>query len=187
MVLAATGAFAQSAQPGNSSSMVMQRQSGAGKRSAVADRSTDPLGVSAMREHVADMESTLSKMHGVLTQMQSTAAKSKVPNSASKANLELWELMVEDLDQDLQQLRSTLAVREDMEVRRIALYKQADAKAEAAARAAQAARFAQAQKNATGASTPAASEAGTGQGAVQNAISPQPSDAQPTVNSASPN
>jgi hypothetical protein len=133
------------------------------------------------------MESTLSQMRGVLKQMHAKAARSKVPDPLTKANLDLWELMVGHLDKELQQLHDTLAVREDMETRRVALYKQADAKSEAAAqagRAAQAARFAEAQKNATGTPTSAAAE----QTSVSNPAAPsQPSAVPPTNNSAAPN
>lgn len=81
-------------------------------------------------------------------------------------------------------MRLTLAAREDLEARRAALYKQADAKAEAA-------RFAQAQKNAAGTPTPAATEQATGQSAERSPVAQtapaQPSAALPTNNSASPN
>jgi hypothetical protein len=143
-----------------------------------------------MHEHVNDMESTLSHMHGVLKQMQAKAARSKVPDPLTKANLDLWELMVGHLDKELQQLHQTLAVRDDMEARRLALYKQADAKAEAAAqagRAAQAARFAEGQKNATGKPTSAAPEQTSVPSPAVPAAPSQPSAVPPTNNSASPN
>jgi hypothetical protein len=72
-------------------------------------------------------------MREVLKQMHARAAKSTAPDSLTKANLDMWELMVGQLDKELQQLRQTLAAREDLEARRAALYRQADAKAEAAA------------------------------------------------------
>ena len=84
-----------------------------------------------MRERVQDMESTLSQMRVVLKQMHARAAKSKVTDSLTKANHDLWELMVGQLDKEFQQLRETLAAREDLEARRADLYKQADAKAAA--------------------------------------------------------
>jgi hypothetical protein len=97
-----------------------------------------------MRQRVDDMESTLAQMHLVLKQMQSRAAKSGTKDSLATANLGMWELMVGHLDKELGEMRVALAAREDMEARRAALYKQADAKAAAeaqAARAAQAAKF----------------------------------------------
>ena len=98
--------------------------------------------------------------------------------------------MVGHLDNELQQLRETLASREDMEARRVALYKQADAKIEAAA---QAARFVEAQKNATGTVTPttAPREQSSGLSGQQSAARPTapapPSAAPPTNKPASPN
>jgi len=90
--------------------------------------------------------------------MHAKAAKSTATDSLSKANLDMWELMVSHLDKELQQLHATVAARVDFEARRADLYRQADAKAAAEAqafRAAQAARSAQAAQNAIGTPTPA--------------------------------
>ena len=190
VVLAATAALAQSAQPGTTpGAPILNPQGLTGRRGPVANKTADPQGLAAMRERVEDMENTLSRMRVVLRQMQAKAAKSNAPDSLSKANLDMWELMVGHLDKELQQMRVTLAAREDLEVRRAALYKQADAKAEAAAQAAragQAARFAQAEKNTTGTPAPAATEHATGQSAERSPAA-QPSAAPTTNNSASPN
>jgi peptidoglycan hydrolase CwlO-like protein len=143
-----------------------------------------------MRERVQDMESTVSRMRVVLKQMQARADKSKATDALTKANLDMWELMVDQLGKELQQLRDTLAAREDLEIRRAALYKQADAKAAAAAeaaRAAQAARFAEAEKNATGTSTPAPAGQSREPGPGAHSAPAQPSATPPTSNPASPN
>lgn len=111
-----------------------------------------------MRKQVEDMESTLSQMRVVLKQMHVNAGKTKVTDSLTKTNLDMWELMVGHLDKELQQLHVALAEREDLEARRAELYRQADAKAAAQAqafRAAQAARFAEAAQKASGTATPA--------------------------------
>ena len=147
VVLAATAAVAQSAQPGttpsapilNQSAPIPNRQSLAGRKGPVGNRTADPQGLAAMRERVQDMESTVSRMRVVLTQMQAKAARSKTTDALTKANLDMWELMVGQLDKEFQQLRQSLAAREDLEARRAALYQQADGKAAEAARAAQAA------------------------------------------------
>jgi septal ring factor EnvC (AmiA/AmiB activator) len=190
VVLAVTAAMAQSVLPGTTpGAPILNRQSPAGRRGQAANKTADPQGLAAMRQQVADMESTLSQMRVVLKEMQAKAAKSKTTDSLTKANLGLWDLMVGHLDKELQQLRVTLAEREDLEVRRAALYKQADANAEAkaqAARAAQAARFAEAQKNATGTVTPAATEPVTGQTAPQSPAS-QTAPAPPSAPTSTPN
>lgn len=201
VVLAATAAWAQSGQPGTtpgapilnpnqSAPMLNQRPGLAGRRGPVGNKTTDPQGLVAMRERVQGMESTVAQMQGVLKQMRARAAKNKATDSLTKANLDMWELMVGQLGKELEQMRETLAAREDLEARRAALYKQADAKAAAAtqaARGAQAARFDEAAKNATGTPTPAA----TGQSAEQSpgtqTAPAQPSAVPPTSNSASPN
>ena len=134
VVLAATMAFGQSAQPGTTpSAPILNSQGLTGRRGPVGNKTTDPQGLAAMRERVEDMGSTLSQMRVVLKQMQAKAAKSNATDSLTKANLNMWELMVGHLDKELQQMRVTLAAREDLEARRAALYRQADAKAEAAA------------------------------------------------------
>jgi peptidoglycan hydrolase CwlO-like protein len=198
VVLAATAALAQSARPGttaaapilNQSAPIPNRQSLGGQKGPVGNRTTDPQGLAAMRERVQGMESTVSRMRVVLTQMHARAAKNKATDALTKANLDMWELMVGQLDKELQQLRDTLAAREDLEVRRAALYKQADAKAAAgaeAARAAQAARFAEAEKNSTGTSTPAPAEKSREPGPGAQTAPAKPSAAPPGNNSASPN
>lgn len=116
----------------------------------------------SLRQRAEEMDSTVSKMHELLEQMRKRAALSK--DSSAKANLELWTLMVNHLDAELKDLKISMAVREDMEARRTAMYKQADAKAQA--EAAQAARkFAVPQPPAGGQVTPsvpaAASSTGT--------------------------
>lgn len=198
LVLAATAALAQIASPGTTpGAPILSRQGLAGRRGPVGSRSktADPQGLGAMRERVQDMETMLSQMRVVLKQMQTKAAKSKSTNPVTKANLDMWELMVGHLDKELEQLRVTLAAREDLEARRAALFRQADAKAEAAAqaaRAAQAAGMAQTEKNATG--TPTPTSAPTGQATGQSAQSspaaqtaPAQPSAAPTNNSAPPN
>jgi TolA-binding protein len=196
VVLAATAALGQSANPGTTpGAPTLNRPGLTPRRGQVGSRSTDPQGLVAMRQQVEDMQSTVSHMRGVLQQMQTKAAKNKPIDSLTKANLDMWELMVGHLDKELEQLRGTLAAREDLEARRAALYKQADAKAEAAAqagRAAQAARFAEAQQNATGTGTPTPAPtpkpAATGESPESSpAPQPAPSAAPPTNSSASPN
>ena len=195
VVLAATAALAQSAQPGTTpGAPVLNRQAPTPRRGPAANKPADTPGLTAMRDQLTDMESTLSKMQAALKQLHAQAAKSKTTDPLTKANLNMWDLMVGHLDKEVQQMRVTLAAREDLEVRRAALYKQADAKAEAEARAVranQAARFDQAQKNATGTPTPPATEQATGQSAERTPAAqpgPSPSAASSsTNNSASPN
>ena len=186
VVLAATAAFGQSAQPGTTpSAPILNSQGLTGRRGPVGNKTTNPQGLAAMRERVEDMGSTLSQMRVVLKQMQAKAAKSNATDSLTKANLNMWELMVGHLDKELQQMRVTLAAREDLEARRAALYRQADAKVEAA-RGGRATRFAEAQQNTTGTPAPAATEDATGQSAEPSPAA-QTSAAPTTNNSASPN
>ena len=195
VVFAATAVLAQSGQPGTTAGApVLPQQALSTRRPPAANKTIDPQGLAVMHQRIDDMASTLTQMRVVLNQMRAKAGNSKSNDSLAKANLDMWSLMVGHLDKELQQLRLTLASREDMEARRAALYKQADAKIEAAAqatRAGQAARFAQAQQNANGTATPAATDQATGQNpdrspAAQTAPA-QPSATATTNNSASPN
>lgn len=84
----------------------------------------------ALRQRMQDMESTLNKMHAVLKQMRARAASRK--DQATRDNLEMWELMVGQLDKQFDQLRVATLTREDLEARRAAMYQQAMARAAAA-------------------------------------------------------
>ncbi len=139
--------------------------------------------VPSLHQRVQDMESTVAQMHLVLKQMQDKEANSKAKDSLAKSNLEMWELMVGHLDQQLQDLKLAEAAREDMEARRAALYKQADAKAEAEA---QAARAAQAAKFGVAPPTPAPAAQGAGQSPAGQTAPAQPSPTAPPNNSPSP-
>jgi hypothetical protein len=194
-ILAVTTALAQGTPPstvpaGNppatvpGGTEVMQRHGFAGRRGPSGNQTRGVPAPTSLHQRVQDMESTLSHMHLVLKQMQDKAAKSKAQDSLAKANLDMWELMVGHLDKELQELKIAVAAREDMEARRAALYKQADAKAEAEA---QAARAAQAAKFAAGAPTPAPVGQGAGQSPAGQTAPEQPSPAPPANNSPSPN
>lgn len=99
---------------------------------------------SGMRQRVDDMQSTLVKMHAVLDQMRLKATvNSKDP--LAKSNLEMWDLMVAQLDEELKDLKISMVEREQWEARRISMYKQADVKAQAEAQAAQQAEHPQAE------------------------------------------
>jgi len=184
VVLAATAAFAQSAQPGTTPSAPILNRPGLTARTSPAGNKADPQGLAAMRERIEDMQGTLTQMRVVLRQMQTNATKNKATDSLAKANLDMWGLMVSHLDKELQQMRVTLAARQDFEARRASLYKQADVKAEAAAQAAradQAARMAQAEKSTAGVPAPVAPASATGQSSDRSPAAP------PTGSSASPN
>jgi hypothetical protein len=174
-VLAVSTALAQSTPPATApadnppatvpgGTEVMQRQGFAHRRGLAGNRNLPAP--TSLHQHVQDMENTLHQMHVVLKEMQAKAAKSTAKDSLAKSNLEMWELLVGHLDKQLQELKVAAALREDMESRRAALYKQADAKAEAEA---QAARAAEAAKFAAGTPTPASAAQVGGQSAGQSA------------------
>lgn len=192
-ILAVTTALAQGTPPstvpaGNppatvpGGTQVMQRHGSASRRGLAGNQTRGLPTPTPLRQRVQDMESTLAQMHLVLKQMQDKAAKSKAKDPLAKANLDMWELMVGHLEKELQELKIAMAAHEDMEARRAALYKQADAKAEAEAQAARA----QTAKFGAGAPTPAPAGQGAGQSPAAQTVPGQPSPT-PVNNSPAPN
>jgi len=110
-------------------------------------------------QNLQEMGATLTKMQGLLRQMRAHASTSKDP--VAKANIEMWTLMVEQLDKQYEQLRLVARQREDLEARRAALYKQADEKAAEAAKKAQEAAKAAPSASSTTSNAPAAPAAQT--------------------------
>jgi peptidoglycan hydrolase CwlO-like protein len=139
----------------------------------------------ALHQRVQDMETTVTNMHAALKRMQAKAAVAKSKDPLVKANLDMWTLMVDHLDKQLQELKLAEAERQDLEARRAAMYRQADAKADAEARAAQSA---QAAKAAEAARSAAGAQAGSpgAQPAGQNAAPAAQPPAPPASTSPSP-
>ena len=149
MLLAAATVWAQSPVPSaaraanptatlgdtHSNGMVMPRSARSAKAGAVQTQLTP-------RQHLQEMESTLTSMHFLLKQMQAKAAKNNSKDSNAKANLQMWELMLTHLDKQFEQLRVATLAREDLEARRAAMYSQAAEKADRAAAEARAAQAA---------------------------------------------
>jgi hypothetical protein len=187
VILAVTTAMAQGSSPAPTvpgGTEVMQRQGNASRKGLAGNQTRGLTTPTPLRQRVQEMESTLAQMHLVLKQMQDKAANSKTKDSLAKANLDMWGLMVGHLEKDLQELKIAMTAREDMEARRAALYKQADAKAEAEAHAA---RAAQAAKFGVGAPTPAPAGLGTAQSPAAQTVPGQPSPTPPANNSPAPN
>jgi uncharacterized protein involved in copper resistance len=86
----------------------------------------------SLRQRMQEMQETVDQMHTLLKQMRTKAASSKSADPLAKANLEMWELMLKHLDRQFDQLRVATLTREDLETRRTAMYKQAEARAAAA-------------------------------------------------------
>ncbi len=139
VVLAVTRVLAQGTLPAGTS-LTRQRHAPVARRGMA---SADSSGAAAaqtpamLRQRMEDMQSTLGKMHVVLKEMRAKAVKGGAKDSLTTANLDMWELMLGHLDKQFEELRATTLAREDIEARRAALYKQADAKAALAVKNAQ--------------------------------------------------
>jgi F0F1-type ATP synthase membrane subunit b/b' len=174
LIIAATGVWAQTAAPARS---MAGRQRSVMATSTDADSKTAEMRAkAAVNQRVQEMETTLTKMHLLLKQMQASPAVKNSKDPMTKANLEMWGLMVQQLDKQFDQVKVAAREREDLEARRSAMYKQAQEKA------AQSARNAQAQANA-GAGQSAGATA-TPQSGSQPAAAPQTAQ---TPASSSPN
>jgi hypothetical protein len=82
-----------------------------------------------------EMASTLDSMHALLRQMQASNASHRSKDAVAKANLEMWELLLDHLDKQLHEMELQ-AAQEGFDARRAAMYNQAAAKAAAEAAAA---------------------------------------------------
>jgi hypothetical protein len=132
VVLAASTAWAQSAAPAAPAPSSHPRRVAA--ESNVVSLSENTRAQSAMRQRADDMGNTLSRMHALLKQMQAKTAAESTTDPLSKANLEMWGLMLTDMDKQYAQLKLASRNREDLEARRAALYKQAESRAAQAAK-----------------------------------------------------
>ena len=140
LIVAATSVWAQTAAPARP---LAGRQRTVMATSTDADNKTAEMRAkAAVNERAQEMETTLSKMHLLLKQMQASSAVKNSKDPMAKANLEMWGLLLQQLDKQFDQVKKAAREREDLEARRSAMYKQAQEKA------AQAARSAQAQANA---------------------------------------
>ena len=130
---------------------------------------------SLMQQRVDEMKATVAKMHVLLKQMQTTGVATHSKDPVAKANLQMWELMVGQFDKQLAELAQAARVREDVESRRQAMYKQAEQRA--AEQALKAREATAAQIGTSGASSPS-----SGTPATQESTSPK----SPSSSSASP-
>lgn len=189
-VLAATSAFAQvptGATP-SASAILSQGRNFSGRRSAAAGgQNSNPGSVAALHQRVEEMEGTLRSMNTLMAQMRVKAAKSGTKDPLVKANLDMWKLMIGQLEKQLDEMKQTVAAREDMEARRAALYRQADAKAAAEAQAARARMVNGAAEPGATAAAPAATPAVGAQAPVAPAPTPATAPAAPATPASSPN
>ena len=127
LILSAAMVWAQSASPGPALANDGRRL-GSSRMVVASPSDSRAPGVqgAAAPKRLQEMEATLRQMHALLKQMR---AKAGPKDAVAKANLEMWQLMLGQLDKQFEQLRTETLAREDFNARRAALYKQAEAKA----------------------------------------------------------
>jgi hypothetical protein len=183
VVFATSAAWAQSASPSMASHASRSNPRTVMATSNATGLAQNQQAQTAVHQRVDDMGSTLVKMHALLKQMEVKNKNGASKDPMIKANLEMWGLMLQDLDKQYEQLRLTARTREDMEARRAAMYKQAEAKAAAEAQGFQAPGFA--RTPAKGAAPSGSPQATTPSApAAQPAPTPAPA---PASSSQSPN
>jgi hypothetical protein len=136
LMIAATGVWAQTAAPARS--MAGHQRSVMATSTDADSKTAEMRAKAAVNQRVQEMETTLTKMHLLLKQMQASPAVKNSKDPMTKANLEMWGLMVQQLDKQFDQVKVAAREREDLEARRSAMYKQAQEKAAQSARNAQA-------------------------------------------------
>jgi peptidoglycan hydrolase CwlO-like protein len=133
----------------------------------------------SLSQRVQEMQSTVEKMHVVLKQMRAKTGATTSKDPIVKANLQMWGLMVDQLEKQLQELKLAEANRADMEARRAAMYKQAEIKSQAAAGAAQQPMFSHQPTGSAVATQPAGQNAGAQAPAASQAPTQTPNTASP--------
>lgn len=133
LTVAATAAWGQSPSPSMATPGAQSNPRAVMATSNAIGLAQSQQARAAIHQRVEDMGSTLAKMHALLKQMQEKTKETGSKDSMSKANLEMWGLMLQDLDKQYEQMRVAARSRDEMEARREALYKQAEAKAAAEA------------------------------------------------------
>jgi hypothetical protein len=172
LIVAATGVWAQTATPAGARSLAGRQRTVMATSTDADSKTAEMRAKAAVNQRVQEMETTLSKMHLLLKQMQSSPAVKNSKDPMAKANLEMWGLMLQQLDKQFDQVKLAAREREDLDARRSAMYKQAQDKAAQAARNAQE----QARASATAGQSTGASPAS--QSGSQPVAAPTPQAAQ---------
>lgn len=146
VVIAVTTGFAQESAPASApaatpaadASQPLQRPTPVRRwsTSPMGKRQAGSVNAPSLQQRVQDLQATVDNMNAVLAKVRKKAAAS-AKDSMAKSDLQMWELMVGQLDKQLKDLKQAEASRADMEARRAAMYKQADIKSQAAGRDAQ--------------------------------------------------
>jgi hypothetical protein len=173
--------WAQSGSPAGSTAPVAMNSRKVAATSNAKGLAENARAQNSARQRMEEMGATLAKMHALLKQMQAKNSTSATKDPSAKANLEMWGLMLGDLDQQYEQLELATRAREDMEARRAAMYKQAEDRVAAAAKNAQQNLFpAQGGPGVPGqSSTPAAVGTTPAPAAAQTPATPPASSASP--------
>ena len=138
VVLAATTVWAQEAPTAGAmpAAAVNSRRPIPGNRRVISpfgnSKAAGDQNAVTLHQKMLELDGTLRQMHSVAQLMHSKAASSG-KESLAKENVAMWDLMLSHLDKQFEELKAAAAARDELEIRRAALYKQADEKAAAEA------------------------------------------------------
>lgn len=129
LIIAATGVSAQTAAPAAARSLAGRQRSVLATSTDADSKTADMRAKADLNQRMVEMETTLGRMHLLLKQMQASAAVKNSKDPATRANLEMWGLMIQQLDKQFDQLKVTARERADLNARRAAMYHQAEQRA----------------------------------------------------------
>lgn len=134
LIIAATAACAQTAAPSAARAFPGHQRAVMATSTDADSKTAEMRAKAAMNQRMVETETTLGRMHLLLKQMQASAAVKNSKDPATRANLEMWGLMIQQLDKEFDQLKVTARERADLNARRSAMYKQAEERAAQSAR-----------------------------------------------------
>ena len=125
VILAVTSGFAQDNAPASAPAATPGAASQASQqltpmRRWGTNRPSGPVNGPSLQQRIQDLQGTVDKMDALLMQMRKKTAGS-AKDSVAKSNLEMWELIVQQLNKQLKDLKLAEASRADAEARRAAM------------------------------------------------------------------
>ena len=129
LIIAATSVCAQTAGPSGPNSFAGRQRSVMATSTDAESKAGEMRAKADLNQRMVEMETTLGRMHLLLKQMQASAAVKNSKDPVTKANLEMWGLMIQQLDKQFEQVKVTARERADFTARRAAMYQQAEQRA----------------------------------------------------------
>ena len=121
VIIAATGVCAQTAGPSGPRSFAGRQRTVMATSTDAESKTGEMRAKAELNQRMMEMETTLGRMHLLLKQMQASAAVKNSKDPVTKANLEMWGLMIQQLDKQFEQVKVTARERADLTARRYSI------------------------------------------------------------------